>query len=241
MERKASGAIITPKTEGIKACVLNAERLYKDSLNVTEPTKLALMEIAIEEVSKGWWIAFMLMTSPDNIERTKNRFGELMPIGTSFEKTHKEIVDNPDYKEIIGRIKETITKPIDLVSFRKHKRKLEFMKEVKEYLEFYYPFITSLVDVEQAAKLAKIVGGKYDSVEIPANVLSEAKKHALDPLKGLDDKFFTELDGLKEEGFYVDYKDGEYIQPGIHQYNSKNLENYLKTTLALLKFIAGYY
>ena len=39
--------------ENAKKCLENAERLYDDSKLVSNPTKLALMEIAIEELAKG--------------------------------------------------------------------------------------------------------------------------------------------------------------------------------------------
>lgn len=42
----------------VQLCIANAERLLADSVRVSEPTAVALAEIALEEVLKGWVLCF---------------------------------------------------------------------------------------------------------------------------------------------------------------------------------------
>ena len=44
--------------QDIQLCLINADRLYKDSKSVSFPTKVSLIELSLEEVSKCWALLF---------------------------------------------------------------------------------------------------------------------------------------------------------------------------------------
>ncbi|MGC8651525.1 MAG: hypothetical protein ACP5RX_02855, partial [Minisyncoccia bacterium] len=78
MEKKSKE--IKPTIEGIQLCVMNAERLWRDSKKVSEPTKAALIELSIEETAKaiGLLIIFGKNFVLNNEQYLDEYFGNLV-------------------------------------------------------------------------------------------------------------------------------------------------------------------
>ena len=53
-----SGKKIILSLTGIRICNSNAEMLLVDTTKVSKLTPFALTELALEEISKAWWIMF---------------------------------------------------------------------------------------------------------------------------------------------------------------------------------------
>ena len=61
----ASDKKIILSLTGIRICNSNAEMLLVDTTKVSKLTPFALMELALEEISKAWWIMFKKALSTD--------------------------------------------------------------------------------------------------------------------------------------------------------------------------------
>lgn len=68
--------------EGVQLALQNAERLFNDSQQVSIPTRVALLEIGLEEITKTWGILLgyeknMFENNPDLLKRSFNQHKNL--------------------------------------------------------------------------------------------------------------------------------------------------------------------
>ena len=52
---------IRPSLESIEICLLNSQRLASDAEKVSLPTRAALLELSLEEITKGWMLYFTFL------------------------------------------------------------------------------------------------------------------------------------------------------------------------------------
>jgi hypothetical protein len=222
-----------PKTlEGAQLAIQNAERLFYDSKKVSIPTKVALMEIGLEEVSKAWVI--LLSFEKDLIDKNKEQ------IDVFLDSAH---IDNKKLKkwteEFSQKIEEYFGKydlsflfiPFDKQKFSNHKEKIKFLSKFILYTrEILIPLIESISDVDK--KINDVIGPYFSK-----NKLSELKKNykAIYDILNINDKNLEYIVKLKEYGLYLDIQNGIYISPSSRSYETETLENLLALLLGMAK------
>ena len=173
--------------ENSKKCLDNATRLFKDSRNVSLPTRLALVEIAVEELAKSM-ILFTNSTSNETID-----FG-MSILGT------KDIDDLRKTKneKWLNEIKILFNPNINM---RDHKDKLRVIKDVYELFSNSYKTFVPFIDNSPFFK-ELVKGFGVETFNMP--------KYAPNYLSGIDIEM---LDKFKMSGFYVDFQDRNIIFP----------------------------
>ncbi len=185
-----SDSIQYATVENAKKCIDNADRLYDDALKTSPPTKAALIELSIEELAKGLMV---LYKTPEFEEiGLKADFVDAGKIledldGTNFIKT----ID--DFK--IG----DFTK-------RFHPEKLKFIEAIVKLSQQF--FVTYRTQMEQLINTFGNNFGQYFSKSF-----AEPMKITEEELSNLADSKISDLDDIKNDGFYVNFQDGKVIEP----------------------------
>lgn len=232
-------APINPSLSGVKACVSNAERLYQDSLKVTNASSAALAELSLEEISKGWWLMFKLIFDPKNLERARGSFVEPEPINAYLKSLDSETLN--DFRTRFIPLKELIQSSDNWNSLTNHKFKLRFMKELKNFVLYMIPSISGYVKPKDLEKLSRKTNNRYNKMKISQSQILERAKYMSDVLEGLEDEFFVSLDDLKILGFYVEYDDGEFTKPDENEFSLTSLRNFINLMIIILRGLSQYY
>ena len=173
--------------ENSKKCLDNATRLFNDSRNVSLPTRLALVEIAVEELAKSI-ILFTNSTSNETIDFAMSILGT------------KDIDDLRKTKNEnwLNEIKILFNPNINM---RDHKDKLRVIKDVYELFSNRYNTFVPFIDNSPFFKelLREL---DFENFNMPKN----APNNLSDIDIGILDKF-------KMSGLYVDIKDRNIISP----------------------------
>jgi predicted nucleotidyltransferase len=193
-ENKTSDKV-QPKSsiENVRKCLDNSSRLFSDSLNVSEPTKAALIEIAIEELSKT------LTLIPK--ETTKSKMEVLKHSGIF------NLIGVTDDKEVpFEKLESIITsrKKISISNFNNHKEKLKAIKEMFEFVSNFYKVLTQNIDLNSVKQFYRQWGDF--NVEVILNRLNEV----IEKMEKID---IEKWDKIKERGLYVDFKNDSSFSP----------------------------
>ena len=215
--------------DGIQLCILNAERLHVDSHNVSIPTKMALLELGLEEISKAWGLllAFEKQTFDQNPNLIKTYF-ELLHIDlTRYTKAIQK--NEPKIKKYLSDMTfKLFLHPFDKDSFTNHRKKIKFLSKLIWYIKnITLPLLKSSQDREKFAKdiLGKYVG-KID-LKTADKVTSE--------ILSINEGELEELVSLKEKGIYVDIEGGTFINPSSRNYYPDILQNLLVLLISMSK------
>jgi hypothetical protein len=198
---KGKGALMA----GIRGAVFNSERLLKDAQNTSEPTKSALLELAMEEAEKSYYLCVIYLYIFD-IDKDK------LPI----------FVD----EEQLRRIKEMkLTTPMNIFNaiFKYHKIK-EVMSFVGRYAAVKNPDAFKRIAKENAFRLGKR-GRELEAYMQKA----EAFLKEVEAYKKID------FDKIKMDGIYVniDVNSLEVLTPKpANSDEIKEMEYMLKISLA---------
>ena len=174
--------------ENVQKCIDNAFRLYDDALKTSTPTQAALIELGIEELIKG---LLVLVKTPE--------FKKL----SSSEISNIKVILNGKNNEFIKYLQQY---KISDFKTRYHEKKLNTIQFILENAREFY-----LNNPDKIAPLLDII----------LDILKEyISKSGEEPVKILDTGF-SFLDGIdiknlyqiKESGFYVDFVNGEVIEP----------------------------
>ena len=211
----------------IQLFLINAERLYNDSKTVSFPTKVALIEISLEEVAKGWFFMLkFLKRHPMELSIAEN-FIESSAINKIPTNELNEF--SKKFSDLVDRV-ESFTYN-DLIY---HKKKIEILSLIKQWiqnildLQIKYPFLTSYEKISEFVTRG-IIRERFDTNEIK-NVLQKAKEF----LSQINEDKLEKITKLKEDGFYVDITpSGHAKSPTLLTESSLNL-NYLEIFLQLL-------
>ena len=103
--------------EAVQLCEANADRLLSDSKNVSEPTAVALAELALEEVLKGWVLLFHRTDAPRDSD--VSRSVQLL------------VADDESLREFLDTLRGI--SPKDL--FRSHEAKLRALEPALRLIE----------------------------------------------------------------------------------------------------------
>lgn len=191
--------------EGVELCALSAERLLRDSLTVSEPTALALCELAIEEACKGLMMSFLILFKEDEEE---DESANEIPILPDLEPDELTLLnaffeENREYLEGLDR---------ELAAaFKGHPPKLRFLE-----FSLKYDRITLSLLKKQ---------GRMDSLSgiVTGPVFKPGENSQPPGIEGLE-KFLDavrldqlqELQTIKNEALYVSlYGDGSLASPAL--------------------------
>ncbi len=217
--------------EGVQLCLNNAERLYNDSLNVSIPTKIALQEIGLEEISKAWNLIAnyeknIFENQPDLLENF------LKTAHINLDKYNRNIQENEkSVKEFLNEnVENSFLRPFDSETFKDHKSKIEFLSKFVKYMrEVQLPLI---IDSQDRTKLIGELVGRY----IPKNYLTKKDaRNQINAMLNINVDQLSDIVDLKERGLYVDIEGNALVSPISRPYEIEILGNLLVFLIALIK------
>lgn len=218
--------------EAIQLMIQNAERLLDDSQNVSIPTKFALLEIGIEEVSKGWG---MVMTFEKRSQGKNPDFFETLFDVAHFEKEKYNTVIKEIMPKITGFFSrnnpDTFMMPFDSKSWYDHKAKINYISKLIKYIrEIAIPIARARPD--RARAIGDILGG-YVSKKHPSDFKEIDTE--IDKILDVDEEQLTDVIKLKENGLYVDITNNVYVSPSSIPFETETLENLLGLLIEMVK------
>lgn len=212
---------ITISLEGIQLCVQNAERLFQDSQSTSTPTKTALLEIGLEEVSKAWGILiyFIIRILNENPSFLKylNKYSHLD--GRKFNKLSKEN-SNKIERYIKNAQLENLINPFDEELFSNHKPKVEYLSQVIDFIKnIVLPIFQPVTDRK---KLTEELFGKF-----VLNVRLEDQDKNINEILSISTNNLNEIIQMRENGLYVDIEGGSLVSPSSRRFLPSILNNLL--------------
>lgn len=228
---------VKPTYEGIQLCILNSERLFNDSLEVSKPSSAALLELSLEEISKAWKMFFRLQGESYEDEREK-----LME-KYNFINIHDGIEETVEYQSLIDFMdahhKELYTLDINSSEFVAHSKKLDYIGLIVSYLKVLLPLTRKILDMDEVWRITS-----FGILNLPKRKNEDGESEFDQAelfLSSINENYMAEFTKLKEGGFYVDYSDGTFVFPSINPVLINSLEflvtiliNGLKSSLRLL-------
>ncbi len=215
--------------EGAQLAIENSERLFSDSQNVSTPTKIALLEIGLEEIAKAWGI---ILGYESNNLRDPN-FRE-----TFIKKAHikkNKIVEKRLQEKIKAFSSENnahlFMMPFDTKTFTEHKNKIEFLSKFIEHIrDIELPLIREASDRD---KMIREILGRYISKNKLLNLQGTDK--IIDNILNVDTAQFNDILAVKEHGLYLDVQNNTFISPSARSFDTDTLENLLDLLIGVAK------
>ncbi len=222
--------------EAVQMCSANAERLYDDSQSVSEPTRVALLELAIEEVAKGYWLYFRVQEkSPPIVVAPPAPGGPNVPPQDHpgswmvWNMTPKEQVQLASH---VQRYKDVLSPGQFETLFRKHEVKLELMNYLLGMFKIVLPALHRSPVATGALKRA-----------LPflnaSKVMEEAKENGdlTTLLENFDEESFRSLSKLKNDAIYVGYSERAkaFTLPSANVAAGEALDSLAEALVAMLK------
>ncbi|SJK85223.1 hypothetical protein [Cuniculiplasma divulgatum] len=233
MTAKVNIAGNLPNTfEGVQLALENAERLFNDSQQVSIPTKVALLEIGLEEIAKTWGI--FIGYEKNLFERNPQflkRFLQLTHI--KVDEYNKEVSKISkaisDFFDDVGQ--EYFSNPFDTISFSNHDAKIEFLSKFIKYIrEIQLPILRTSSD---RGKLRRDILGRYLSKSKSADM--KKADEIIDDILDIDDEQLGDIVSLKEYGLYLHVQNDFYISPNARSFEMETLENLLALLIGMAK------
>jgi hypothetical protein len=221
--------MLTPTKEGVQLCLANAERLLDDATKVSKPTGCSLVELAVEELAKGYMLFFAVRAMSSGTSGSD-------PV-TEFGQSLRDSLSKLDPTELEGlqayaklHLAELVKPPLE-EAFRDHRVKLSYLGALVGFLATMLPLLERFSpprEVLDAAIVGRVQDPNYPDPKRIAQfqaVLSAFKS------QGLDD-----LSSYKEAGFYVDLRhDGSLISPAGRLFKTESLRDLADYLLVGLK------
>jgi len=202
--------------QDIQLCLINADRLYRDSKSVSFPTKVSLIELSLEEVSKCWALLFKYFD--------KNSI--------PYDLFIKEIIpntlsgDDNKINGILSEIKGLLNDPELCDNLKKHNIKIDFIIKLKELFTLLLKFLPNL-DITKILSYAR-----KDITENKIN-LDEAKDYTKEFFNSIKVEKLKELVKVKNEGLYADITpSGHIISPDLLMIDLEPIEIFLGSLLS---------
>ena len=201
----------------VEVCILNAERLLLDATKTSGPTSAALAELSIEEAAKAWMLYFRLL-----LQGRKIKFA---PRFTSIERLEIEKYLESHEGQLRKLDDEIIT------SFKSHKVKLQFLSFLLGYVEKVLPIVAKNGRLK---RLAEEIHGP--ALNLSLSQESTKVSDALELIKAFRLDRLTELDAIKQRGFYVNLTEkGDVVSPEIDPVPSQLLISLATFLIVMLK------
>jgi|GEM_PF-1564410 len=194
-EIKAPCRLDNVTLQDIQICLINAERLHTDSTSVSFPTRVSLIELSLEEVSKCWALLFKYLE--------KNSI--------SYDLFIKKINPNEllggddEIKGSVSKIQDLLNDPELCNNLKRHNIKIDFIIKLKEFFILSSKFWPNF-DFTKMLSYAR-----RDITEIRIN-LDEAKDPAIEFLNSIKEEKLRELINVKNEGLYADITPSGHIK-----------------------------
>jgi len=218
--------------EGAQLAIQNAERLFFDSQKVSIPTKVALLEIGLEEISKAW--AILLSFEKGLIDKNDEQIDVFLKAAHIDSKKLEKAI-----KKLAPKIEEffrdydpsSLSTPFDTKKFLYHKEKIRFLSKL-----IWYAREIQLQLSKSSYNTGKIINdviGQY----FPKNKLSNLEENykAIYDILNINEDQLEDIVNLKEHGLYLDIQSGVYISPSSRIYETATLENLLQLLLVMAK------
>jgi len=207
--------------QDIQLCINNAERLYKDSKSVSNPTRLALIELSLEEISKGWIFYFKYIDkNPNSLDLFIKKSGK-----GDIDEIDKKHPDSVKEYDKLRKILESF-KYEDL---KNHDLKIDFLIQLKKFLQSWY-FISTFIDYQKIQEniIRGITKENFD--------LDSAINVYKDFLNQINENNLGKLIDMKNDALYVDLTPSGHIKsPDL--LNSDYLMNELEPIENFLNFL----
>jgi hypothetical protein len=207
--------------QDIQLCINNAERLYKDSKSVSNPTRLALIELSLEEISKGWIFYFKYIDkNPNSLDLFIKKSGK-----GDIDEINKKHPDSVKEYDKLRKILESF-KYEDL---KNHDLKIDFLIQLKKVLQSWY-FISTSIDYQKIQEniIRGITKENFD--------LDSAINIYKDFLNQINENNLGKLIDMKNDALYVDLTPSGHIKsPDL--LNSDYLMNELEPIENFLNFL----
>jgi len=206
--------------QDIQLCINNAERLYKDSKSVSNPTRLALIELSLEEISKGWIFYFKYIDkNPNSLDLFIKKSGK-----GDIDEIDKKHPDSVKEYDKLRKILESF-KYEDL---KNHDLKIDFLIQLKKDLQSW-SFISSFIDYQKIQEyiIRGIIKENFDS--------DKEINSFEDFLNQINEDNLKKLINMKNDALYVDLTPSGHVKsPDL--LNSNFLMDELKPIEIFLNF-----
>jgi len=224
--------------EGLQLAIQNAERLLSDSQKVSIPTKVALLEIGLEEVAKAWVI--LLSFEKDLFDKNEEQSDILLEAYHISKKFEKGIEELEHKKEEFFRKYDlsSLLIAFDTQKFSNHKEKIKFLsKFIGHIREIALPLFESSYSSDDLDKIINDVIGPYFQKNKPSDLKENPKAipKAIYDIFNINDDELEYIVNLKEQGLYLNIQNGIYISPSSRVYETKTLEILLASLLKMAK------
>lgn len=172
--------------ENAKKCLDNADRLLIDASKTSSPTRVALLELGVEEYSKGLIILLNADEQHENIDIRE--FLTNMRLQDSLRP------------QCVEQFK-TITS-IKTLNPYNHREKLKAIKLLFDFASGCYQILFGAINIEQITQ--SLNGMNFGTFNIPTST------GLLETIKNIK---ICEWEEVKERALYVNFEDGEAIAP----------------------------
>ena len=201
--------------QDLQLCLIKAERLYKDSKSVSFPTKVSLIELSLEEVSKCWALLFKYLE--------KNSISYDLFIKRT---NQNELLGGDDeIKRSASKIQDLLNDPELCDNLKRHNIKIDFIIKLKEFFILSSKFWPNF-------DFTKILSyARRDITEIKIN-LDEAKDPAIEFFNSIKEEKLREFINVKNEGLYADITpSGNIKSPDLLMIDLEPIEIFLSSFL----------
>jgi hypothetical protein len=218
--------------EGVQLALQNAERLFNDSQQVSIPTRVALLEIGLEEIAKTWGI---LLGYEKNLFDNNPDFLKAL-----FQSAH---IVKKSYNKKVSDLSNEITEffenvdplyfftPFDTISFSDHDAKIKFLSKFIKYIrEISLPLLRSSFD---RGKLKREILGRYISRDKSTDM--DGADKIIDYILDVNDEQLSDIVNLKEYGFYLHVQNDVYVNPSARIFEKDTLEKLLALLIQMAK------
>jgi len=201
----------------VEVCIANAERLLGDSLKTSPPSAASLAELSIEEAAKAWMVYFKLLS--------QGRRPRFSPRLTKSDKGKLEAYLSGNVEYLKGLDKEIF------LAFKRHKVKLRFLAFLLGYLEVTLPLLAT--KTRYLRNVQSLSGPAFKTQEPSGNIDVQP---ILNLIKSFRLENLTELDSVKQSGFYVNLaKRGDLVSPEVEPLPFALLQQLAVFLIAALK------
>ncbi len=209
---------------GVQLCAINARRLIQDSENVSDETSIVLLELALEEIAKGYMLAFRGIITQKDFDKTVKETLDAIKMNEAL-----SVEDKVSVKKFYDEVGYEFFKELTVKEFKDHNYKLNYLGLVTKYYSYIALPAIKTVDIGELVK--KILGSFID---IDLETVKEGIKESEDIIMALKAPHIRELKKIRENGLYVSYEKRYYFYPGarpIHINYMYDLANLLAEEL----------
>ena len=200
---------------GIQLCAINASRLITDSENVSDETSIVLLELALEEIAKGFMLFYRGTITEEDFEKKKKDVLDWADKNGSLSVEDKESI-----KKFYQEVGYNFFNDLTVEEFESHNDRLDFLGLL---VKFYSYMVLPAIKTLDLRKLVKKIFGSFMNVE-PMEIM-EGLKESKKIMEVLNAFHIRELKDIRERGLYVSYEEGHYFYPRVNAVQLEYIED----------------